>query len=162
MSYKHLSIQEREKLMFYLAQGLSICQIAVLLERNKSTIARELKRNDKDYLPSKAQARYRRRRKKSCPHKKLYNPDLFNLVKELFLERDLSPEQIAARLELENYPIRISYKTIYRAIYAGMFDTPEQKRSTGNRRLRVQSRQNSNQQRTFGATCRGERTQSFR
>ena len=33
------------------------------------------------------------RRKKSCPHKKLDNPDLFNLVKKLFLERDLSPEQ---------------------------------------------------------------------
>ena len=133
MSYKHLSIQEREKLMFYLAQGLSICQIAVLLERNKSTIARELKRNDKDYLPSKAQARYQRRRKKSCPHKKLYKPDLFKLVKKLFLERDYSPEQISNRLKLENYPIRISYKTIYRAIYAGMFDTPEQKRSEGNR-----------------------------
>ena len=31
------------------------------------------------------------------------------------------------------YPIQISYKTIYRAIYAEMFDTPEQKRSEGNR-----------------------------
>ena len=133
MSYKHLSITEREKLMFYRAQGLSICKIALFLERNKSTIARELKRNDKDYSPSKAQARYLRRRQKSCPRKKLAKPDLFNLVKKLFLERDLSPEQIAARLELENYPIRVSYKTIYRAIYAGMFDTPEQKRSTGNR-----------------------------
>ena len=44
-----------------------------------------------------------------------------------------SPEQIANRLKLEDYPIQISYKTIYRAIYAGMFDTPEQKRSQGNR-----------------------------
>jgi len=105
----------------------------MLLKRNKSTIARELKRNDKDYLPSKAQARYQRRRKKCRPHKKLDKPDLFKLVKKLFLEVHLSPEQISNRLKLENYPIRISYKSIYRAIYAGMFDTPEQKRSTGNR-----------------------------
>ena len=77
--------------MIYLAQGLSICKIAALLERNKSTIARELKRNNKDYSPSKAQARYQRRRKKSCPHKKLDKPDLFNLVNKLFLERDYSP-----------------------------------------------------------------------
>lgn len=133
MSYKHLNITEREMLMFYRAQGLSICQIAKLLERNKSTIARELKRNATDYLPSEAQACYQRRRKKSCPHKKLAQPDLFNLVKILFLELHWSPEQIANRLKLENYPISISYKTIYRAIYAGMFDTPEQKRSTGNR-----------------------------
>ena len=51
----------------------------------------------------------------------------------MFLDRHWSPEQIAARLKLENYPKQISYKTIYRAIYAGMFDTPEQKRSEGNR-----------------------------
>ena len=133
MSYKHLSIIERERLMFYRAQSLSICQIALQLGRNKSTISRELKRNDKDYSPSKAQTRYQRRRKKACSHKKLATPELFNLVKKLFLCEHWSPEQIAQRLKLENYPIRVSYKTIYRAIYSGMFDTPEQKRSTGNR-----------------------------
>lgn len=131
MSYKHLSITEREMLMFYRAQGMSGYQIAKLLGRNKSTISRELKRNATDYSPSKAQACYQRRRKKSCPHKKLAQPELFNLVKILFLDNRWSPEQIAQRLKLENYPIRVSYKTIYRAIYAGMFDTPEQKRSTG-------------------------------
>ena len=133
-------------LLLYRAQGLSICQIAVLLERHKSTIARELKRNDKDYLPSEAQAAYHKRRKNSCPHKKLEQPELFTLVKKLFLELHWSPEQISNRLKLETYPIRISYKTIYRAIYAGMFDMPEQRRSQGNR----------------GATRRGERTKSIR
>ena len=57
MSYKHLSIVD-------LTQGLNFCQIAKLLGRNKSTISRELARNSGEYLPSKAQARYRRRRKK--------------------------------------------------------------------------------------------------
>ncbi len=69
MSYKHLSITERENLLFYLAQGKSRCQIAKLLGRSKSTISRELARNDADYLPSKAQARYKRRRKNCRPHR---------------------------------------------------------------------------------------------
>ena len=133
MSYKHLSITERERILFYLAQGLSLCRIAQLLGRNKSTISRELKRNSGEYLPSKAQANYHKRRKKSCRHKLLSKPELFALVKKLFLELHWSPDQIAARLKLENYPIQISSKTIYRAIYAGMFDTPEQRRSKGNR-----------------------------
>ena len=78
MSYKHLSITER-----YLAQDLSICRIARLLGRNKSTISRELKRNSGEYLPSKAQANYHKRRKKSCRHKLLAKPELFALVKAM-------------------------------------------------------------------------------
>lgn len=69
MSYKPLSIQERELLLIHLMQGLSLCKIAKLLGRNKSTISRELVRNPGEYLPSKATARYRRRRKKCRPHK---------------------------------------------------------------------------------------------
>ncbi len=133
MSYNHLSIKERELIYFHLAKGLSLCQVAKFLGRDKSTISRELARNGAEYSPSKAQTRYQRRRKKSHPHKILEKPELFALVKKLFLDCHWSPEQIANRLKLENYPIQISYKTIYRAIYAGMFDTPEQRRSQGNR-----------------------------
>ncbi|MBR0262194.1 MAG: IS30 family transposase, partial [Selenomonadaceae bacterium] len=100
MSYKHLSITEREKILIYLTQGLSLCRIAKLLGRSKSTISRELARNPGEYLPSKAQARYKRRRKKCRPHKLLENPELFALVKTLFLDRHWSPEQIANRLKL--------------------------------------------------------------
>ena len=35
MSYKHLSIVEREKILIYLTQGLSLCQIANLLEKQE-------------------------------------------------------------------------------------------------------------------------------
>ena len=91
MSYKHLSITERELLLIHLMKGLSLCRIAKLLGRNKSTISRELARNDAKYLPSKAQARYERRRKNCRPHKLLENPDLFARVKKLFLDRHWSP-----------------------------------------------------------------------
>ena len=72
------------------------------------------------------------------------------MVKKLFLDRHWSPEQIAARLKLENYPIQISYKTIYRAIYAAMFDTPEQKRSEGNRGARRKLRHRGKPRRPKG------------
>ena len=96
MSYKHLSITEWERILFYLTQDLSLCRIAQLLDRSKSTISRELKRNSSEYLPSKAQANYHKRRKKCCRRKLLAKPELFALVKKLFLECHWSPEQIAA------------------------------------------------------------------
>ena len=141
MGYKNLSITEREKILIHRAKGMSLCQIAKKLVRNKSTISRELKRNAGEYSPSKAQAAYHKRRKKCCPRKKLSAQDLFALVKSLFLDRHRSPEQIANRLKLEGYPVTISCKTIYRAIYAGMFDTPEQRRSKGNRAAKELRRQ---------------------
>ena len=43
--YTHLTPFEREKILFFLAEGKSITEIAHLLERSKSTISRELRRN---------------------------------------------------------------------------------------------------------------------
>ena len=43
--YTHLTPFEREKILFFLAEGKSITEIARLLKRSKSTISRELRRN---------------------------------------------------------------------------------------------------------------------
>lgn len=43
--YTHLTPFEREKILFFLAEGKSITEIAHLLDRSKSTISRELHRN---------------------------------------------------------------------------------------------------------------------
>ena len=43
--YTHLTPFEREKILFFLAEGKSITEIAHLLKRSKSTISRELRRN---------------------------------------------------------------------------------------------------------------------
>ena len=43
--YTHLTPFEREKILFFLAEGKSITEIAHLLDRSKSTISRELRRN---------------------------------------------------------------------------------------------------------------------
>ena len=43
--YHHLTLLEREKLLFLRAKSCSISQIAAALGRNKSTISRELRRS---------------------------------------------------------------------------------------------------------------------
>lgn len=69
---------------------------------------------------------------KSSRRKKLLdNHERLALIKQLFLEQQWSPEEIANRLKLEANPLQVSYATIYRGIYAGMLD--ERKLSHGNR-----------------------------
>ena len=136
--YHHLTLLEREKILFFSGKGYSLSRIAEELGRSKATISRELRRNSQreEYIPLIAEQKYEKRRKKCRRRKRLADPVLYELVREKFLEQQWSPEQIEGRLRLENYPDPPSYKTIYRAIYAGMFDTKEQKRSEGNRGMR--------------------------
>jgi len=69
--YHHLSIEEREKLLEYKSKGYSQGQIAMKMKRSKSTISRELSRNEAEYSPSKAQKRYCEKRKNSVRRKRL-------------------------------------------------------------------------------------------
>ena len=119
--YTHLTINEREQLFLLYDQGHSIRAIAKGLGRSPSTISRELSRNMEGqcYSPTRAQATYTKR-KSNCGRKLLLkNPELKALVKNLFLNKQWSPEQIAARLKLEKSTYTISFNTIYRAIYRG-------------------------------------------
>ena len=134
--YHHLSITEREKILILRTEGKNLREIAREIGRCVSTVCRELRRNSpgkQGYSAIEAEKKYRDRRKKCKRHKLLSNAEFQGLVRRLFLEEQWSPEQIANRLAYENSVFRISYSTIYRAIYAGMFDTAEQRRSEGNR-----------------------------
>ena len=73
--YTHLTPFEREKILFFLAEGKSITEIAHLLNRSKSTISRELRRNAAPagqpmcpYCPLTAHALYKQRREACRPH----------------------------------------------------------------------------------------------
>lgn len=131
--YNHLTLVEREKIMYFRAQNYTISEIATLLQRNKSTISRELKRNSVNgfYQPVSTQSKYDQPREACRPHKRLDDPELCQLVKDKFLEQQWSPEEIAGRLALEHHTNLVSYTTIYREIYAGRFDAPNL--SHGNR-----------------------------
>jgi len=134
--YHHLSISEREKILVLRTEGKNLRAIAREIGRCVSTVSREVKRNspsEKSYSAIEAQMKYRNRRKKCKRHKLLSSVQLKETVMSVFLEMQWSPEQISNRLRHENSVFRISYSTIYRAIYAGLFDTPEQRRSEGNR-----------------------------
>ena len=51
MEYAHLSQSERNLIQhFFYEENLSISEIAKKINRNKSTISRELKRNTSDYF----------------------------------------------------------------------------------------------------------------
>jgi IS30 family transposase len=127
-------MEEREKILVLHTEKRSLRSISVELGRSASTISRELKRNttaNKSYLAIVAEQKYQRRRKKFRRHKLLEIQELKNIVIKLFLEQQWSLEEIANRLKHEGRRYRISYSTIYRAIYAGMLDV--EKLSHGNR-----------------------------
>lgn len=117
----------------FLDIGKNQTEISVLLGRNKSSILREIRRNSQngEYIPCEAHEIYKKRRLYCKPKKKLDNPNLFNSMKDLFLNHQWSSEQISARLKFENSSFAISYNTIYREIYNGKFD--EKVLSSGNR-----------------------------
>lgn len=123
--YKHISLEEREKLYALHEQGFSLRSIAKQLERSQSSLTRELRRNvrygneyfENTYLPCKAEALARKRivgqRKKAS----LKNPTIFLYVRTK-LRSGLSPEQIAGRLRIDHPGESIGVETIYRYVYA--------------------------------------------
>ena len=124
--YHHFSIDEREKILILRKEGKNIRAIAILMNRAASSISREIKRNKSykaEYSAVLAERKYIQRRKNCKKQRLLDNFERLELVKNLFLKGQWSPEEIACRLKLENNPLHVSYSTIYRGIYAGLLDS---------------------------------------
>ena len=105
--YTHLSIWEREFIVLGISKGLSVTDIARQIKRNKSTVSREFRRNQilGFYSPSTAEEKYRERRLRCRPRRKLKDSRVFNLVKEKFLEQQWSPQQISERIRHKKPPV---------------------------------------------------------
>jgi transposase, IS30 family len=116
--YSQLSLEERCSIARLREAGQSIRQIAATLDRQPSTIARELKRNTGSkvgYRPAYAQDQAQARRWSGS---RLERDDS---LREVILDRlgqGWSPEQVSGRLALEAGHKVISHETIYRFIYA--------------------------------------------
>jgi transposase, IS30 family len=116
--YTQLCLQERCSIARLHEAGQSIRQIAAALDRQPSTIARELKRNSGNrvgYQPAYAQAQTEARR---WTGSRLERDDS---LRDTVLDRlacGWSPEQIAGRLARELGHKVISHETIYRFVYA--------------------------------------------
>ena len=117
MSYTHFTIIERSKIEAYLELKYSIREIGRKLGRHPSSISRELKRNP-DYKAEKAQENYKKR-KACCGAQAKFSPALKIILQEK-LNQTWSPEQIVGRL----FPGSLSFKTIYRWLYAGLLELP--------------------------------------
>lgn len=139
MSYSHFSTAERVKLETLHALGWSTRQIAKVLNRHHGSIARELHRNTPNNQPYRAEAALllvdRRRQKRPRPSK-------CSFARKVIIEEKLrltwSPEQIAQGLP----DLKISFKTIYRWLYAGLLHQGNLKvlRQKGKRRLPYETR----------------------
>lgn len=117
MSYTHFTITERAKIEVYLELGYSIREIGRKLDRYASSVSRELKRNP-GYQAERAQESYKHRKSTCGAHVKLSN-DLKDVLQEK-LNQTWSPEQIVGRL----FQGSLSFKTIYRWLYAGLLELP--------------------------------------
>lgn len=115
-SYTQLTQEERYQIYVLRQAGHKQCEIAVLLNRAKSTISRELRRNRglRGYRPRQAHRKaIARLAEKARPR---FSSPLWPVVERL-IRQDWSPEQISGRLEME-HDSTISHETIYQYIYA--------------------------------------------
>jgi IS30 family transposase len=146
--YKQLNIEERDKLSILKGQGKGIREIARRLDRDPSTISREMKRNAPPirsgyYLAHKAQARAANRRSLAVHRKRLKTPRVRAYVSRQ-LHRGWSPELIAGRLVSLGWKDRVSYEAIYQWVYSEARDLiPFLTRAHRKRRRRGYSRKHT-------------------
>src|SRR6266487_5542359 len=121
MRYRHLDLEERERLYALREQGKSLRSIAKVLKRSQSSLTRELQRNIKygreyfknEYLPCKAQKLADKRAAKQRYKAPLKEPAIFLYVRNHFREDKWSPEAIAGRLSIDRPELSICHETIY-------------------------------------------------
>jgi len=122
---RSLSYRERCRIEALHAAGHTRAEIARRLGRHRSTIGRELERNQSrslrrgGYIATSAQARTDQRARRPKPAKLATNLPLRRRVQDR-LNLDHSPEQIARRLR-EEFPddpeMWVSHETIYQSLY---------------------------------------------
>jgi IS30 family transposase len=111
MTYKHLSQAERYQIYVLMKAGHDQSQIAKVLDRNKSTISRELSRNtvSRGYR-SKQACEMSTHRSQNSRNASTIAPWVKEQANAL-LRVQWSPEQIASKLP-------ISHETVYQHVYA--------------------------------------------
>lgn len=117
--YTQLKLEERENIFKLRQSGAGIKSIAKVINRDKSTISRELKRNQYTdsiaYLPDKANNMAKQRKHISKPKIDRF-PDLKNhIIKKL--KEKWSPDAIAGRLKIDGWT-NVSTESIYQYVYS--------------------------------------------
>lgn len=119
MSYHHFTISERITIQSYLKVEFSVTKIARLLGVHRSSVSREIRRNQttRGYEGIEANSYYLER-KKRCHKPIKLTPAIKQHIEERILERTWSPEQIVGRDE--DKPVDFpSVSTIYSWVHKG-------------------------------------------
>ena len=116
MNYTHLTQDERYQIAILNKAGHDQSDIARVMNRHKSTIGREMKRNrgERGYRPKQAQA-FSQARMRACENGPRIAAETWAIV-EVKLAETWSPEQIAGHLKVEGQPT-VSHEAIYQRIY---------------------------------------------
>jgi IS30 family transposase len=120
MKFKHFTIEEREQIQELLWQKSSVRDIARALNRNPSSVSREINKNiplKRSYKPRLADRRALEKRKNRGRKLRLKNQFIRRYV-VAGLKQGLSPEQISGRLTYEHPVQSISHEAIYKYIYS--------------------------------------------
>jgi IS30 family transposase len=114
-TYTQLTQAQRYQISVLLKIGQSQTEIAKMIGKHKSTISREVGRNQgqRGYRPKQAQQMSMNRRKKAKPR---IQEATWSLI-ESKLQEDWSPEQISDWLR-RNTDIQVSHERIYQYIFA--------------------------------------------
>jgi IS30 family transposase len=112
--YRHLTNEERIVIKTLLQEGNSKQYIANFLDRNISTIKREIIRNSglRGYRPKQAQEKADKR--KSIARTQKINREIIAFVEEKIIEK-YSPEQISGIMK-KKHDVSLSHETIYQLI----------------------------------------------
>ncbi len=119
MKFKHLTIEEREKIQSMMWEKRSIREIAKAIGRSPSSISREVNRNvplKRSYRPRLADERAQEKRRSRGRKLRLKSQFIRRYVIS-HLKQGYSPEQIAGRLTFEHPDESISHEAIYQYIY---------------------------------------------
>ena len=117
--YTHFTEKDRENLYIWKKEGVVVKEMAKRLGKDKSSIFRELFRNsDKKvgYLPDRAHDKALRRRANRV--KKLNRNPKFKSYVITKLKEGWSPEMISGRAKYEDFPVIVSFETIYQFVYS--------------------------------------------
>lgn len=115
--YQQLTREERYVIYSLRKEGFCISSIAKNLNRDKSTVSRELRRNSglRGYRPKQAEgfSEYRR----TTAHKRVSFTEEIQSMVEGYIRMDWSPEQVSNYLKLEHGK-SVSTERIYQHIYS--------------------------------------------
>lgn len=143
MKNKQLTAADRKAIEVLLNTNNTKKDIAKIVQKDYTTICREIKRNGSPngYIAKYAQARHEHRRKRCRKRRKLDNTQTRNYVYSKLMQ-GWSPEQISGRMKYEGREDCVCHETIYSFIYNNKVAVEEQWREYlryGRKKRRKQS-----------------------